>query len=392
MPERVVEVTKDVRVLTDQAIEGIQALMSHTRMLALNATIEAARAGAAGKGFAVVAEEVKAVSMRINDISTELGAALEARTGELEQLGADLVQRVRGTRLADLALNAIETVDRNLFERTADVRWWATDSAFVTACADPVPAHTQHATHRLGVILASYTVYLDLWVCDLEGRVLANGRPARYPAVRGRNVGDQRWFQQARDTASGEDYAVADVHTEPLLDDARTATYAAAIRRDGDVHGEVIGVLGIHFDWDPLAQGVLQGLRLAPEERARTRCVLIDADRRIIAAADGRGVLTERLELPVDLPAVSHEIRPDGSVLGQALTPGYETYRGLGWRGVLIQQPAVVDAAQHERSPAAATTTATGARRSAAGNGAAHGASTNGSVGTTSPTALPGTR
>ena len=339
MPERVVEVTKDVRVLTDQAIEGIQALMSHTRMLALNATIEAARAGAAGKGFAVVAEEVKAVSMRINDISTELGAALEARTGELEQLGADLVQRVRGTRLADLALNAIETVDRNLFERTADVRWWATDSAFVAACADPVPAHTDHAAQRLGVILGSYTVYLDLWVCDLQGRVLANGRPARYPAVRGREVGDQRWFQQARDTASGEDYAVADVHTEPLLDDARTATYAAAIRRDGDVHGEVIGVLGIHFDWDPLALGVLEGMRLDPEERLRTRGLLIDASGLVLAATDGIGVLNERIDLPPGLPDVSHELRPDGTFVGQALTPGYETYEGLGWRGMLVQRP-----------------------------------------------------
>jgi hypothetical protein len=31
-------------------------------------------------------------------------------------------------------LNAIEIIDRNLYERTCDVRWWATDSA-VVACA-----------------------------------------------------------------------------------------------------------------------------------------------------------------------------------------------------------------------------------------------------------------
>jgi hypothetical protein len=29
-----------------------------------------------------------------------------------------------------------------------------------------------------------------------------------------------------------------------------------------------------------------------------------------------------------------------GSQIGYALTPGYETYQGLGWYGVLIQKPA----------------------------------------------------
>jgi hypothetical protein len=28
-----------------------------------------------------------------------------------------------------------------------------------------------------------------------------------------------------------------------------------------------------------------------------------------------------------------------GSLIGFALTPGYETYRGLGWYGVIIQEP-----------------------------------------------------
>lgn len=28
----------------------------------------------------------------------------------------------------------------------------------------------------------------------------------------------------------------------------------------------------------------------------------------------------------------------NGQLIGFALTPGYETYKGLGWYGVLIQQ------------------------------------------------------
>ena len=32
----------------------------------------------------------------------------------------------------------------------------------------------RHASQRLGVILDSYTVYLDLWVVDADGRVVTH--------------------------------------------------------------------------------------------------------------------------------------------------------------------------------------------------------------------------
>ena len=35
---------------------------------------------------------------------------------------------MRSLVMDNLALNAIELIDRNLYERTCDVRWWATDS------------------------------------------------------------------------------------------------------------------------------------------------------------------------------------------------------------------------------------------------------------------------
>jgi hypothetical protein len=33
-------------------------------------------------------------------------------------------------------------------------------------------------------------------------------------------------------------------------------------------------------------------------------------------------------------------VDPTGTVIGYALTPGYETYRGMGWYGVIVQRPA----------------------------------------------------
>ncbi|MEI9889879.1 MAG: hypothetical protein WDN45_03890 [Caulobacteraceae bacterium] len=92
---------------------------------------------------------------------------------------------MRGQRLIDLSLNAIEIIDRNLYERTCDVRWWATDAAVVDCLQDPTADKARHASKRLKVILDAYTVYLDLWICDPAGRVVATGRPDRYPRAVG---------------------------------------------------------------------------------------------------------------------------------------------------------------------------------------------------------------
>ncbi len=50
----------------------IDAIAKQTNLLALNATIEAARAGNAGKGFAVVAGEVKLLSAKTSEATSEI--------------------------------------------------------------------------------------------------------------------------------------------------------------------------------------------------------------------------------------------------------------------------------------------------------------------------------
>ena len=113
-----------------------------------------------------------------------------------------MTERSRGERMVDLSLNAVELIDRNLYERTCDVRWWATDSAVVNCAAAPDAATVSHASERLAVILDAYTVYLDLWLCDLDGNVLASGRSHRFDVI-GQNVAATKWFRDARGLRSG---------------------------------------------------------------------------------------------------------------------------------------------------------------------------------------------
>jgi hypothetical protein len=337
-PERVVELVETAAALAAAKARAIQAITSQTRILALNATIEAARAGELGRGFAVVAGEVKAVSAEVARLAAEMETELRGALEGLRDLGTRMAAEVRGQRLTDLCLNAIEIIDRNLYERTCDVRWWATDSAMVDCCTSPDTARVAEAESRLGVILSAYTVYLDLWIASPEGRVLAHGRPGRYPGLRGLDVSGERWFREALESASGDDFAVADVTRCAALGGAPVATYAAAVREGGQAKGRSIGVLGIHFDWEPQARAVVDGVRLSPEEAARSRVLLMDARGRILASSDGRGELEENLALD-RRGAVSGVRAQGGGLIAFHVTPGYETYRGLGWSGVILQAP-----------------------------------------------------
>ena len=329
----IARLTAEVNQIACDKTKAIQHITNQMKMLALNALIESSRAGAQGAGFAVVAQEVRNVGQQVELIARDLESELTKRTGNLMQSIEQMTERSRGERMVDLSLNAIELIDRNLYERTCDVRWWATDSAVVDCVAAPDAAVVSHASERMAVILGAYTVYLDLWLCDLDGKVIANGRADRFNVI-GQNVAATKWFREARGPRSGDDYVAGDVERQPLLGDAQVATYCASVRADGKANGKPLGVLAIHFDWESQARAIVQGVRVGAADRARV--LLVDSNFLVIAASDGQGLLTERV--PLDLQGRRSGFYHDrsGALVAFHATPGYETYKGLGWYGVIM--------------------------------------------------------
>ena len=92
---------------------------------------------------------------------------------------------------------------------------------------------------------------------------------------------------------SGDDYAAGDVEAQPLLGNAQVVTYCASVRAGGKANGAPIGMLAIHFDWEPQARAIVQGVRVGAADKARV--LLVDSNFRVIAASDGQGMLTERV-------------------------------------------------------------------------------------------------
>ena len=64
---------------------------------------------------------------------------------------------------------------------------------------------------------------------------------------------------------------------------------------------------------------------------------LVDSKFRVIASSDGQGLLTE--QMPLTQKGAKSGVYKDNSGLQVAfhLTPGYETYKGLGWFGVIVR-------------------------------------------------------
>ena len=332
----IIDLSKTIGDRARGGLDDIRQITNTTQMLALNAQIEAVHAGEHGRGFAVVAEEVKRISDKVRKITATLDEGLGSDLTQFEIASRKMLEQSRGRRLADLALNMIDIIDRNLYERSCDVRWWATDSAVVDCATARTPERCGFAGQRLGVILDSYTVYLDLWIVDLQGNVLSNGRPEKYK-VRGKNVSGAGWFKKALQTRTGTEFAVDDVAVEPLLNDASAAVYSAAIREGANNTGRPIGVLGVFFDWTTQSQAIVDHVRLTSEERKTTRCLIVDSNRRVIAASDRQGLFSEMIDFRPDQQTTDYQADDHGRVTAFALTPGYETYKGLGWWGVIQQ-------------------------------------------------------
>jgi len=311
-------------------------IAKQTKLLAINAIIEAARAGEVGKGFAVVADEVQRLANSAADVAARFQDILHGRIAMSKSMSESLVDEMEGARLVDLAQSLVQLIVRNLYERTADVRWWATDTAFWTALASRSPDDLRFAGERLATINRFYSVYCDLVLTDLSGRVVASANPHFARALAGADLSRSAWVRAALATLSGDEYAVGKVEPSELHGGREVLIYSTAVRAGGQSGGKVLGALGVYFDWQEQGHAIVQKEAALPAKvMERTEVMLLDGECRIIATT---GQSRGRFALSHGEAARGSYYDGAGNIVAFARTLGYQEYDGLGWWGAIVQE------------------------------------------------------
>lgn len=338
--ENIQHLSKSIANKMNNSLRQIDEINMRVRLLSFNAQIQAAKAGDAGRTFAVVANEIGSLSTNTARVAEGLAAETRHDIAQLAEISNSLNTDVRGYQLVELAQMNIDLIDRNLYERTCDVRWWATDSSVVDALKTPNPITAKFASDRLSVILNAYTIYFDIVLCDLNGNIIANGRPNRFKSV-GMNMASSEWFRKAKSTNSGLEFAFETVHSSPLVHGKHILTYSCAVRQDGQSNGKIIGVLGVLFNWEGLAQTIVNRALLSQDE-AKTRVCIVDMAGTVLADTNN-AILQDRIPLSTIESLIIQQkgfkacdVNGIRTLYALATSPGYETY-STGWLSVIIQ-------------------------------------------------------
>jgi len=242
---------------------------------------------------------------------------------------------------------AVDIMDRNLYERANDCRWWALTSAFRKTLSQSVIS-TLDAEH-IGAILAYinglYTVYTNLFVYDAKGRILAVSNPSESRIV-GTVYSDDLSHETLR-LESSQDYAVSPFEATPLYGGRHTYIYGAAIT-DIARANRCVGGIGIVFDGEPqFREMLLDSLPRDDKGEVVEGCFGVFTDRRgrIISSTADRFPVGSTLELEDKFFCLRNgqgaskiiEFEKSYYAVGAKVSAGYREYKvGDGYRNDIL--------------------------------------------------------
>ena len=185
---------------------------------------------------------------------------------------------------------AVDIMDRNLYERANDCRWWALTSAFRKILSQQEISTLDADT--IGSILAYinglYTVYTNLYVYDARGKILAVSNQSESRIV-GTVLPDDLSHQILMLNGS-QAYAVSPFEATPLYEGRHTYIYGAAIS-DIAKSDRCVGGIGVVFDSEPqFKEMLMDSLPRNEQGEVLEGCFGVFADRRgrIISSTSAR--------------------------------------------------------------------------------------------------------
>lgn len=344
-PEYIFDIASNIQNQLEKSIRDINDVHQRAHVLSINARIEAARSGQHGVGFKIVAQEFGELNDEIRSISRALGINIQNEAQRLLGVSDRMAKQVRGQRLSQIGLSIMDVIDRNLYERTCDVRWWATDSSVLDTLKLTDNITEKYVSKRLGEILDSYTVYHDILLADINGKVVANGRPEKFKN-KGAYVDNKKWFQDACATPNMQYYSFEETHKNKLVNDHRVLIYSCRV---DDENNKQVGVLGIFFNWDGLFDAVIHRVISIDLQddisvmKISTKVSIINETGIVLSSTSSKTAGSRfeynRLNEILTNKTMGHHINQSDKnihIIAYGYSPGFETY-STGWFCIIEQ-------------------------------------------------------
>ncbi len=172
----------------------------------------------------------------------EIGLTGNKASSSLENLNHTIISSI----LKDsefLSQLAIDIMDRNLYERANDCRWWALNSDFKEALESG--NFDKKMLESLKYINSLYTLYTNLIIFDKSGMVVAVSNE-KYDYLVGKNL-SYDWVEQTLHLSDTSKYCVSKFEKTTLYDDKPTYIYCSAIFSTED-EKKIVGGIATVFD------------------------------------------------------------------------------------------------------------------------------------------------
>ena len=287
-------------------------------LVVLNGRIAAARTDA--DEFIPILEEIRQIGRQMQGIFSR----------SVRQLMTTALTTHYNSLSAQAAL-AIDIMDRNLYERANDCRWWALTETFtrVLAAADIPPQAAQSMSDILAYINDLYTVYQGIYVYDNSGRIIAVSNPG-LKEWQGTQATEQSLWQSVMSLTDTQQYSVSAFHPCDYYQQRPTYIYNAAIRSDN----RVVGGIGLVFDSEPEFRQMLD--EVLHNADAKRMGIFVERSGKVISASSNAPWQAgEHITLPADI--ISHRSGEQGAgiftlegqqyVVGFAVSKGYREYK-----------------------------------------------------------------
>lgn len=278
-----------------------------------------------------------------NSFSKSLLNEISKTGGRTKQVFEDSIsnlnQTVISSFLDDAAFHArlaVDIMDRNLYERANDCRWWALTTRFreILALDDMGESDREAMCDILAYINHLYTVYTSLFIYDSSGTIQAVSKPEERHLIGSKLA--EGWVTSTLNIHDSQLYSVSPFTPSGLYGGQHTYIYGASITAADS--SQVVGGIGIVFNSTPQFQAMLQDA-LPKNEKGEviSGCfgVFTDRSRSIISSTNpnlpigGTLPISERFFKLAKGEGCSEILEMDGRyyVVGARMSNGYREYK-----------------------------------------------------------------